>query len=386
MYHNTVFSDLVKPINRGDFGRLVRAHGSDRYSKSFKSWQHLMSMLYCHFSGASSLREAEVMYGSHVGGRYHLSLPSLKRSTLSQANNKRSPDLFRDVACGLLGQCRKLNEAGSLLRLLDSSPIVVKGRGNQWTKETCCARIEGLKLHLGFEPKEEAIDYVDITPAKVNDITAIASLTLEAGKVYVFDKGYCDYNWWKAIVDKGSVFVTRLKKNAAYRVVESHAITEADRDFILKDQTIELTNGRPRGGKTNTLVGVRLRKIEVAREGKAPLVIVSNDLVEAPAIVAGDYKTRWQIELLFKWLKRYLHVKTFLGETQNSIKIQLYTAIIAYCLLWLRRKTTQSPQQSLAHLCSIVQTTLLVRPETERCRKIKHEINQLTSPQLQMIL
>jgi IS4 transposase len=387
MYHRTLFSTLVKPLDRGIFADFVKARESDKYGKTFKSWQHLVGMLFCQFSGAASLREAVTAYSSHMGSHYHLHLPELKRSTLSQANNVRSPELFKDVAGHLLGLCRPLNrELDSVLRLIDSSPIIVKGRGNQWTKTTRCARIDGLKLHLMLEPAGKAVDYVEITPAKINDITAAADIPLEADKVYVFDKGYCDYNWWKAIADKGSVFVTRLKKNAAYKVTQTHAIADEDKGFILKDQTIVLTTRSPRGGKTNHLAGIPLRLIEVAREGKAPLILVCNDLEKTPALIAGHYKARWQIELFFKWLKRYLNVKTFLGESENSIKIQLYTAIIAYLLLWLWRQMNAFTQHTLTHLRVVVQATLFSHPETERCRKERREIKRLSSAQLQMAL
>lgn len=259
-------------------------------------------------------------------------------------------------------------------------------RANLGTKNTRCARIDGLKLHLSIEPTTRRADYLDVTEAKINDITAIQQMPLESGKIYVFDKGYCDYNWWHAIKQSGSSFVTRLKENAACKAIEVHEISDENQGFILKDETIILTNKAPRGGKINTLAGVPLRRITIARTDKKPLVLVCNDMEKAADIIAQHYKDRWKIELLFKWLKRYLHVKTFLGETENSIKIQLYCAIIAYCLLWLHRHLHQQTQD-LTHTVILIQATLFTRPQTikERQRKHKekmHEYQQLAIPGL----
>src|SRR2546423_100078 len=124
MYYSTLFSDILKPLDRFKIKELTAKHQSDRYSKSFGSWQHLISMLFCQFSGVSSLREAETAYANQASSRYHLRLPSLKRSTLSQANNRRSPDFFKDIAIDVLQYCRKKanKELASVLRLIDSSP------------------------------------------------------------------------------------------------------------------------------------------------------------------------------------------------------------------------------------------------------------------------
>ena len=388
MYNDTVFLQLVKLIDRGEFGKMVKRHEADKHSKGFGSWQQLVSMLFCQFSGAASLREAEAAYGHHAGAHYHLHLPALKRSTLSQSNNVRSPAVFRELAAHLMGQCRAMNaELGSVLRLIDSSPIVYKGRNNQWTKETSCHRIEGLKLHLCLEPDEKAPDYMNITDSRINDVSDAAGMALEAGKIYVVDKGYCDYNWWKRIMDTGSVFVTRLKYNAAYKVIIRNEISAGNEGFILKDQIIELTNKSPRGGKKNHLAGIALRLIEVARpDGKKPLMIVCNDLEKAPEIIAAHYKARWQIELFFKWIKRYLKVKTFLGESKNSIQIQLYCAIIAYMLMWIWRKLSNQTAHTLTQLRVFIQTRLFDSILTEKYVKKRRENILLNTNQMAFVL
>jgi putative transposase len=363
MYQGTLFSAIVKLIDRNFAEKSARSHRTDRYSKSFKSWQHLIAMLHCPFSGSASLREGVQSYQNHSQAHYHLNLRSLKLSTLSEANSKRNPAFFKDIATSLMDRCQSLNkDLDSLLRLIDASPIIVKGRNNQWTKDTRCARINGLKLHLMIEADNKTIDYFDITHAKVNDVTAGLNIPLEANRIYIFDKGYCDYNWWKMIHDRGSVFVTRLKANARYKVTTTHVISEDHKDFILSDQTITLTNKTPRAGKINHLAGVCLRLIKVARVDKDPLILVCNDLNCAADIIAGHYKARWGIELFFKWMKRYLKVKTFLGESENSIKIQLYTAIIAYLLLWLWKKLTNLSVDTITHLRLFVQTKLFTDP------------------------
>lgn len=386
MFSNTLFGELVKLIDVGAWKKIIKTHQSDRYGKSFNSHEHLIAMLHCHFSSVMSLREAEISYNNQSVSHHHLGLEQIKRSTLSGANNKRNPAIFKDLASTLISKCNGLgSEASGLLTLLDSSPITCTGRNNQWTKNTSCNRVKGLKLHISLEPNEKKINYCDITDSKVNDITHAKDMPLENNKIYVFDKGYCDYNWWKDISDKGSVFVTRLKHNSAYKVTQNNIISHHNDGFILKDQVIVLTNKTPRANKKNTLAFVPLRLITIARPNqKTPLVVVCNDLQNAPEIIAGYYKKRWKIELFFKWIKRYLKIKTLLGESKNSIKIQIFTAIIAYLLMWIWNKLNKTSDYTNTKTINYIKTKLFHRLDTEKYIRKKQEQYQNNCKQLSL--
>jgi putative transposase len=147
-----------------------------------------------------------------------------------------------------------------------------------------------------------------------------------------FDKGYCDYNWWNSIYEKNAFFVTRLKNNAAIQIIKSLNVKK--NSSILEDNLFSFSNSTPRAGKKNLYTSL-IRRISIKREGKPPLILVTNLLNEPAEKIANLYKSRWAIELFFKWIKQRLKIKKFLGKSENAVKIQLITAIIAYILVFL---------------------------------------------------
>lgn len=155
---------------------------------------------------------------------------------------------------------------------------------------------------------------------------------IEDNVVYVFGKGYCDYKWWWSIHEKNAYFVSRLKSNAAIEIQQSFEINE--NSSILEDGLFRFSNPKPRGGKKNLYTSLA-RRVTVALEGKEPLILVTNLLNEPAEMIAELYKSRWEIELFFKWVKQRLKIKRFLGKSENAVKIQLITAIIAYILIFL---------------------------------------------------
>ncbi len=167
---------------------------------------------------------------------------------------------------------RVRNEIKDLLYLLDSTPICLRGRGYEWTQARSMSRIPGLKIHLLYSPDKQLPCDARITASTQNDIEYGRNVEIEKGAKYVFDKGYCDYNWWHQIDQEGAFFVTRLKRNASIRVLKSRS-TEGD---ILSDEVIEFKNKWPGGGRKNNYVKP-LRRIVVHREDHVdPLVLVTN--------------------------------------------------------------------------------------------------------------
>jgi putative transposase len=169
---------------------------------------------------------------------------------------------------------------------------------------------------------------------------------LRRGRLYVFDKGYTDYRWWQAIVAAGALFVTRFKRNVCRRGVRPHPTTDP---AILADATLQVGHKKPRGGADNPLYDTQLREIVVAREGREPLHLVTNDHRRSAAEIAELYKERWQIELFFKWIKQNLKIKSFLGRSENAVKVQVYIALIAFCLLRLFQSSHAASHKGGAH-------------------------------------
>ena len=263
MFSSSMFGQILKLLPHERMGKIVAKYDSDRYAKRFKTRDQLVAMLAMQFSGATSLRELEVLFAANRGCHYHLHCHDVKRSTLADANARRSADMFGEIAAVMVAAAgRKGRKLKPLLSILDSTPIRLAGRGHQWAEASRSrAGNQGLKLHLLMTPKAGGIDYVQVTDMTVNDITEARNVTLESGRIYLFDKAYCDYDWWWKIIQSGADFVTRLKKNAAFTVVEER-ILDGD-PWIVSDKIIMLTNRAPRAGKHNPMVGVKLRLVEV---------------------------------------------------------------------------------------------------------------------------
>jgi IS4 transposase len=368
----------------------VREHGADKYSKGFGCWDQLVAMVYGQLSGASSLRVLEAGFNAQHTHHYHLGTKALRRSTLADANAnaERRLEVFEQAARGLMGQVgRRLRREGEqLLYLLDSSSITLKGPGfDAWTGANATRNTQGVKLHVLYEAHSQAPCVHSITAANVNDIEHGRALTIEPGAMYVFDKGYCDYNWWASIDAQQAYFVTRFKDNAGVRLVRALPIPAEAAAEVLEDQLVRFAHKRPRGGHRNNYQKP-LRRIVIARPEKAtPLVLATNDLNAPAQLIARRYKDRWQIELFFKWIKQHLRIKRFLGRSEAAVRLQILTALIAYLLVALYRQAT-GQTETLWMVLSKVRATLFQRPgiEAEMRRRRKQRQHELALRQVDL--
>jgi IS4 transposase len=338
----SAFARLLEPLDRRVMARLVAEHQGDRgVGKGEHAWtceRHLKTLLLAQWAGLKSLREIVAGLEGHGACFYHLNLRAPCRSTLSDANARRPAGVFGAIAAALVpvaaGALRGESEA--LIRLLDSTPIPLKGERFLWAEAS--ARTRGLKLHLLYDPRPARPAWFAVSSAKMDDVVAARAVPLEAGATYVFDRGYTDYRWWAEIIAAQAFFVTRRKKNAHRRSPAEHI---AEGAAILADRTIRIGHRRPRGGAPpNPLYEVLLREVVVEREGgREPLCLLTNDLERPAAEIARLYKERWHIELLFKWLKQNLKIRTFWGRSENAVRLQIYAALIAFMLLRILHRT-----------------------------------------------
>jgi putative transposase len=371
-------------LPRAAFDKIVESHKADRYVKRFGSWDLLVSMIYAQLSGVASLRELETGFNQHCNHHYHLATGKVNRSTLAEANARRNPEVFADLVRLMVQQAGRAvrKEREEMLYLLDSTSIALRGRGSQWTQASA-TRTPGLKMHVLFARDQQLPVHQSITAANVNDVDEGRRLPIEPGATYVFDKGYCDYGWWSRIDAEGAWFVTRLKKNASVRILCSRAIDPQD-EQILSDSEVNFAYRSNRGGHRN-LYGRTLRRIEVTRPGEDPLVLVTNDLHSSAGRIASLYKERWQIELFFKWIKQNLEIKRFLGESENAVRIQLLTALVAYLLVILMNAANGCTRK-LKEVLDELRTGLFQRPQPElsrwRRRRREEELLQSLQPGL----
>lgn len=384
MYMNSKFVDIMKSFPRDEFKESVEVHKGDRYTKHFGSYSHLIAMIYSHLSESGSLRSIELGYNLHENSHYHLQTGSIKRSTLSDANARRSPQIFLDTAKHMMGNLsRKLRkELSPVVKLIDSTPISLIGHGfDEWTSENKTSRTQGLKLHLGYELTTQMPYELEFSAANVNDITVSKEWSLEEGAIYVFDKGYYDYNWWHTISQSGSGFVTRLKCNSAVKVIKEN---QAEGKNILSDEEIVFTNRHQHAGKKNQYTN-KLRRITIARDDKdTPIILVTNKFDLSAVTISNLYRQRWQIELMFKWLKQRLKIKKFIGTNQNAVKIQIITALITYMLLAIYKRLSYT-KSTMYELLITIKSTLFQRKNKNYYKEKRRHSDWISQNQLELV-
>jgi putative transposase len=324
----SILGKLVEPINRGRFQMIVDRHKGDAYDKSFNSWDHLVVLLYAQLSGTTSLRSLESGWNANSQHHYHVGSAELRRSTLSDASRRRPFSVFAEtfeLIAGLLNrQLRRDSKA--MLRIIDSTPIPL-GKLCDWAKSN--GRIRGMKMHVVYDPNSDCPRILEITDANVNDAQIGRTVVLETGATYVFDKAYVHYDWWTAICAAQAFFVTRPKSSMRLEIGRKRRLTKVQGDgfLVLEDQNVRFAS------KGNSKLDIPLRRIIVKRQDGDTLTLLTNDLKRSALEIAALYKARWQIELLFRWIKQHLKIRRFLGNNDNAIRLQLFAAMIAFALL-----------------------------------------------------
>ena len=331
-YQNTIIGKILTPINRRKFKHFVDKYKGDFAAKKMCCWEQFVAILLGQLGNCSSLREIESTVQFHANEHYHLGLRgNIARSTLANANENRDWRIYRDLCFDLISNLPNFEkvQTENIVKILDSSPIRLDLVNHPWAEKT--QRIEGMKLHLIYDLTNTIPTYFEFTGARTNDVEIGKKTVIEKGCTYVFDKGYMNYSWWEDISEQGAYFVTRLKRNSA--VIEESDIQIHNE--IISSQLIRL---KPSHHGKNRSCTKLLRRVFVQRDGKSPLVLVTNDLNRSSEEIAALYKQRWQIELFFKWIKQNLKIKKFLGKSENAVKTQICIAIIAFVLIRLMQK------------------------------------------------
>ena len=331
----SIFSQLLQLFPRQHFHKAVEETKAERHARGFGCWDQFVAMLFCQLAQAQSLREVCMGLASYKGKLRHLGLKQAPaRSTLAYANEHRAVQLYEAVFYQLLARCQRVAQhqgQGAKLRFknkllsIDASTIELCATVFDWAK---FRRTKGaIKLHLVLQHQGYLPAYAVITQGCKHEVTVARTLSFEAGTILVVDRGYTDYTWFAALTKRGIYFVTRLKDNAAYEVVEEQVVPQ--NRHVRCDQMIRLS-----GTQTAKKCPHLLRRIEVwDPHTDKTLVFLTNHLQFGATTIAAIYKERWQIELFFKALKQHLKIKTFVGTSANALKIQVWTALIAMLLL-----------------------------------------------------
>lgn len=325
-----VFSQLVSFLDRSKFNRIVAKYDGDKYVKYFTCWNQLLALMFGQLSNRESLRDLIIALEAHQGKTYHLGLgKNVTRSNLSKANQNRDYRIFESFAYYMVEQAQKkcktsIFNLGGNVYAFDSTTIDLCLVVFWWAKFR--KKKGGIKIHTLYDVETQIPAFFHITTASVHDSKAMNEIPYEIGAYYIFDRGYnCFENLFR-IETLESYFVVRAKSNLQFKAINWKRRLPRN---ILSDAIGELTIY-----KSSKDYPSHIRKVCFwDEEQKRKFTFLTNAMDLSPLQIAELYKNRWQIELFFKWLKQHLKIKKFWGNTENAVRIQIYSAIIAYCLV-----------------------------------------------------
>jgi hypothetical protein len=356
---SSIFSQILQLVPRLEFEAAVREHQAERHARGFRCWSQFVAMLFCQLGHAQTLREITGGLAACEGKLRHLGvdLPP-KRSTLAYANQHRPWQLFQTVFERFYQRCRaeaahqgrrKFRFRHKLLSL-DATMIPLCLSVFDWA---LYRRSKGaVKLHLVLDHDGWLPQFAVVTTGKTAEIEVARRQRFEPGTMLVFDRGYTDVAWWLELSRQKVFFVTRLKDNIEYGIVEPRAVRPDS--GIVRDEVVLLARIQEEGPVA------LMRRIEVWVEDKQEtIVLLTNHLKLAAATVAEVYRERWQIEQFFRALKQSLRIKTFVGTSANAVLVQIWTALIAMLLVrWLQMRSTFG--WSLSNLVALLRQQLFV--------------------------
>lgn len=327
-----IFSQLIEFLPQRIFDRIVMKYEGNKYVKHFTCWNQLLIMMFGQLSNRDSLRDLISTISAHSTKSYHLGFgKNVTRSNLAKVNERREPRIFEEFAYHMIGIARKKRinkdfEIDGKVFAFDSTTIDLCLSIFWWAKFRRTKA--GIKMHTLYEIETEIPTFIHITEAKVHDQRAMDVIPYEQGAYYVFDRGYFDLKRLYHINEIEAFFVIRQRGNLLYDTIKEND-TMHNADGVLSDLIIKLT-----GYQTMKKYPISLRRITYYAADKNKTFVYLTNNMQIPATqVALLYKYRWHVELFFKWIKQHLKIKSFWGTTETAVRIQIYSAITAYCMV-----------------------------------------------------
>lgn len=326
----SILNQLLQIFPRMEFERAVEETKAERHARGFKSWDQFVAMLFCHLADANSLREICGGLASCEGRLSHLGTRAPAKSTLAYANSHRNWELFQKIFHQLYEQCRRDLGGKTKFRFknpllsIDSTHISLCSEMFPWA--TYSRQKGALKLHFTLDHAGYLPAAMVITTGKYSELIIARRQRWEAGNILLFDRGFIDFAWFHRMTQDGVWFITRVKADMRFEVIESKKIEKGGE--VIADETIRLT-GRLSQKKYPGL----LRVVTIEKADGERFQFLTNNKTLAPATIAAAYKDRWEIESFFKLLKQNLKIKSFLSTTPNSVWTQIWTAVIAMLLI-----------------------------------------------------
>ena len=331
----TLFGQIIQKLDRSIFNKLVKDHKTDKHQKGFDSWSHLVSMLFCHFAKSQSLRDISNGLLSATGNLNHLgNVHPPTKSNLGYQNKNRTWELFQDYYYKLsnhLGQQAGFKQVKfrikSKIFLLDASTISLCLSLFDWAKYK--TKKGAIKLHTLLDFDGNLPTYVNITDGKTADNKGAYDIPLIKGSIIVADRFYNDFSLLNVWDSNGVYFAIRHKKNIKFKTIKENELPENRHPHLLKDEIIELTGKKSKGKYPK-----RLRRVAIWNEKNQQVIeVITNHKTWCANTISELYKSRWDIEIFFRDIKQLLHIKSFIGTSQNAVMIQIWSALITILIL-----------------------------------------------------
>ncbi|MFQ5675242.1 MAG: IS4 family transposase [bacterium] len=366
-YHTTILGQMLQLVSRLEFQSLVIRHNGDYRARKLRCWDQFVYLLLGQFGSRDSLRETISASDSLQSKLYHLGACRLCRSTLSDANNKRPSEIYRDLFFRTLEKVQMVAPKYKLklprkLFIMDSTTIDLCLKLFPWARfrKTKAA----VKIHTVLQVDGLLPTFLHISDGKTHDAKAARKLDLPQGSFVVFDRGYNDFCLFKSFTDSNIRFVTRKKSNAKFHIIKSQTVEPGT--GVLSDEMIEFTGHYSKQKYPNQLRLIRYHD----KENNKKLTFLTNDLKLDAKTIADIYKARWEIELFFKTVKQNLKIKRFMGTSRNAVMIQIWIAMIAY-MLTSYYKFLHQTKASIQTILRLIQINLFERKPLKELIELK---------------
>ena len=367
MSNITLFGQIIQKLDRSIFKNLVKIHKTDKHQKGFDSWSHLVSMLFCQFAKSQSLRDISNGLRSATGNLNHLgNVHAPTKSNLSYQNQHRSWELFQDYYYALvksLGQQAGFKQSKfrikSKIFLLDATTVSLCLSLFDWAKYK--TKKGAIKMHTLLDFDGNLPAYINITDGTTADNKGAYDIPLIKGSVIVADRFYNDFSLLNVWDSTGVYFVIRHKENIKFETVKENELPENKHPQLLKDETIQLSSKASQLKYPNTL-----RRVAVWDEKNEQVIeVITNHMTWCANTISELYKSRWQVEIFFRDIKQLLHVKSFIGTSENAVMIQIWTALITILVLKYLKAISKHTWY-LSNLVAFIRLNLFVKIELQK--------------------
>lgn len=369
---STIFSQLIKLLPQREFRRCVERYQGDKYIRTFSCWDQFLCMAFAQLTYRESLRDIEACLRAVGVKLYHLGIRGkVSRTTLARANENRDWRIFSDFgqvvmrqACEILADDDFGIDIKNAVYALDSTVIETSLSLFPWTFWSERESKGGLKMHTLLDVRRNIPVFIDITERKVSDPQSMDKLSIESGAFYVMDRAYIDWKRLYRINTSAAFFVLRTKKNTALKRMYSNQV---DKSVGVQSDQIVRTSAKNKAYRIK--YPDHLRRISFKDTNLDKKLIFLTNNFDLPAITIAElYKSRWQIELFFKWIKQNLRIKKFYGNSKNAVKTQIWIAITTYLLVAVAKKQLLLPHSHYTIL-QVLSVTLLEKKPIFRAFK-----------------